>query len=107
MIKGRCVYNGKPMQEWLGREETTSPTAVFESIMLTAVIDAHKEHDMMTADVPNTFIQTPLEQVDGENCIMMKITGVLVDILLADNPDLYGGYVVHERGQKVLYVKVL
>ena len=25
-IKGRAVYNGKPMREWLSREDTTSPT---------------------------------------------------------------------------------
>ena len=31
-IKGRCVCNGKPTREWLGREETASPTAATESI---------------------------------------------------------------------------
>ena len=37
----------------------------------------------------------------------MKITGVLVDILLNIAPDTYHGYVVKERGQKVVYVQVL
>ena len=38
-IKGRMVYNGKPTREWLSREDSASPTAALESIMLTAVID--------------------------------------------------------------------
>ena len=106
-IKGRMVYNGKPTREWLGREETASPTAALESIILTALIDAEEGRDVMSADVPNAFIQTDLNTEDGEERIIMKITGVLVDILVNDNPDLYGGYVVYERGQKVLYVVVL
>ena len=41
-IKGRMVYNGKPTREWLSREGLASPTAALESIMLTAVIEAHE-----------------------------------------------------------------
>ena len=41
-IKGRIVYNGKPTREWLSREDSASPTAVLESIMPTAVIEAHE-----------------------------------------------------------------
>ena len=66
-IKGRCVYNGKPTREWLGREESASPTVALESIMLTAVIDTYEGHDVMTADVPNAFIQMPIEQIDGKD----------------------------------------
>jgi len=39
-VKGRMVYNGKPTQEWLSKEDAASLTASLESIMLTAVIDA-------------------------------------------------------------------
>ena len=38
---------------------------------------------------------------------MIKITGVLVDILAQLSPKVYGPYVVFENGQKVLYVQVL
>ena len=37
----------------------------------------------------------------------MKITGVLVDILVQQNPETYGPYVVFENGKKVLYVRVI
>ena len=106
-IKGRTVYNGKPTREWLTKQDSASPTVSLESLMLTAVIDAHEGRDIMTADVPNAFIQTPLVIEDGEDRVIMKITGALVNILIKINPDLYKGYVVCERGEEVIYVNVL
>jgi hypothetical protein len=39
--------------------------------------------------------------------VVMKITGVLVDMLVDINPELYGPAVVLENRKKVLYVEVL
>jgi hypothetical protein len=76
--------------------------------MLTAVIDATERRDVMTSNIPNAFIQAELDQVeDGGERIMMKITGVLVDMLIEINPQLYGPHVVYEKRGKVLYVQVL
>ena len=104
-IKGRLVYNGKPTRDWLSREDSASPTASLESLMLTAIVDAKEKRDVMTGDVPNAFIQA--EAPEGDERIIMKITGVLVTLLVELNPELYGPYVVMEKGQKVLYVQVL
>ena len=102
------VHNGKPTSEWLTREDSASLMAALESIMLTAVIDAHKEHDTMTVNIPNAFIQTDMPKPkEGEERVIMKITGVLVDMLVQLKPELYGPYVVYEDGRKVLYVQVL
>jgi hypothetical protein len=79
-IKGQMVYNGKATREWLSREDSTSPTAALESIMLTAIVDAKEGRDVMTSDIPIAFIQTKLPNVEhGEERVIMKITGVLVD----------------------------
>jgi hypothetical protein len=109
-VKGRMVYNGKPTREWLSREDSASPTAALKSIMLTAVIDAHEERDLMTCDIPNAFVQVLMPEVKGgDERVMMKSTGVLVDMLVELNPELYGPYVVYEkhRQNKVLYVQVM
>ena len=67
-VKGRMVYNGKPTREWLTREDSASPTAALESIMLTAVIDAHKGRDVMCVDIPNAFIQAEMPDIsDNED----------------------------------------
>ena len=104
----RDRYNGKPTREWLSREDASSPTATLESIMLTAVIDAFEHRDVMYNDIPNAFIQAPMPTIkDGEERVIMKITGILVDMLTKLDPELYGPYVVFEKGSKVLYVQVL
>ena len=88
-IKGRMVYNGKPTREWLSREDSASPTTALESIMLTAIIDAFENRDVMTVDVPNAFIQTMMpEPKPGEDRVIMKITGVLADLLVELAPDV-------------------
>ena len=49
--------------------------------MLTLTIDAHENRDVMSADVPNAFIQTEMPEIkQGEERVMMKITGVLVNL---------------------------
>jgi hypothetical protein len=103
-VEGRMVYNGKPTREWLSREDSASPTAALESIMLTAVIDAHEERDVMTCDIPNAFIQALMPKVkDGDERVMIKIAGMVVE----PNPELYGPYVVYEKNRKVLYIQVM
>jgi hypothetical protein len=107
-VKGRTVYNGKPTLEWLSREDSTSPTAALESIMLTALVDAHEGRDVMSADIPNAFIQTKLPMTKkGDKRVIMKITGVLVDLLVSISPEVYGPYVVTDKHKRVLYVQVL
>jgi hypothetical protein len=107
-IKGRMFFNGKPTREWLSREDSASPMAALESIMLTALIDATERHDIMTCNIPNAFIQAGMPEVEpGDERVMMKISGVLVDMLVEINTQLYGPHVVYEKRGKVIYVQVL
>jgi hypothetical protein len=107
-VKGRMVYNGKPTREWLSQEDAVSPTAALESILITGVIEAKEERDVMTCDIPNAFIQAYLPKKEpGEDRVVMKITGVLVDMLVDINPELYGPAIVMENRKKVIYVEVL
>jgi hypothetical protein len=89
------VYNGKPTREWILREDSVSPIAALKSIMLTAAIDAHEERSVMTCNIPNLFIQALMpEMKDWDKTVMMKITGVLVNMLVKLNPELNGPLVV-------------
>ena len=44
---------------------------------------------------------------EGAERVVMKITGVLVDLLVQLAPEIYGPFVVLQNGKKVLYVEVL
>jgi len=108
-IKGRTCANGSTQRAYTERDEAASPMAMTESILITATIDAKQNRDVMTADIPNAFIQTDANEknhVVGE-CIIMKIRGPLVDMLLKIAPEIYKDFVVMEGSTKVLYVKML
>jgi hypothetical protein len=76
--------------------------------MTTGVIKAKEERDVMTCDIPNAFIQEYLPKKEpGEDRVVMKITGVLADMLVDINPELYGPDIVLESRKKVLYIEVL
>ena len=107
-IKARTVYNGKPTREWHTREEATSPTASLESIFLTSIISSKENRDVMSADIPNAFIQASMPAIkNGEDRVIMKMTGVLLELLVNLAPETYGRFVVFENGKKVLYLQVL
>jgi hypothetical protein len=105
-IKARHCANGNPQREWMNRDEVSSPTVNTESTLLTAVIEAEEERDIATCDIPNAFIQTHVEEKDPQgNRTIMKIRGVLIDILCDIDP-IYQEYIKIENQQKMLYVHV-
>jgi hypothetical protein len=72
------------------------------------VIEAKAERDVMTCDIPNAFIQAYLPKKEpGEDRVVMKITGVLVDMLVNINPESYGPAVILENRKRALFVEVL
>jgi hypothetical protein len=76
--------------------------------LITGVIEAKEERDVMTCDIPNAFTQADLPKKEpGEDRFVMKITGVLCNVLVGIHPELYGPAVVMENHKKVLYVEVL
>ena len=103
-IKGRACANGSTQREYTERDEAASPTAMTESILITATIDAKQRRDVMTADIPNAFVQTDIEEKEKGERIVMKIRGQLVDMLVELSPETYADYVVSEGNNKVLYV---
>ena len=72
-IKCRTCANGSTQRGYVGRDEAASPTAITESIILTAVIDAKEGRDILIADVPNAFVQTGIEPKEKGERVIMKI----------------------------------
>jgi hypothetical protein len=103
-IKGRTCANGSTQREYMDRDEAASPMAMTESIIITGVIDAKQHRDIMTADIPNAFVQTDIDKKEIGERIIMKIRGPLVDMLLELSYETYASYVVFEGRSKVLYV---
>ena len=106
-IKSRHCANGSKQRDWMNQEETASPTVMTESVMLTATIEAEENRDVATYDIPNAFIQTPVDETDAQgDRIVMKIRGAMIDMLIEIDPS-YAEYVTYENGQRILYVHIL
>eukprot|EP00977_Amphora_coffeiformis_P023672 scaffold13930_cov161-Amphora_coffeaeformis.AAC.1 len=105
-IKARHCANGSTQRSYMAREDVSSPTVSTESTLLTGVIEAMEGRDVATCDIPNAFIQTEVEERDKDgHRTIMKIRGQLVAILVEIDP-MYQEFVVHERGQPILYVHI-
>jgi hypothetical protein len=64
-IKGHMVAGGNKHGGNIDKLDASSPTAALESVLITAIIDAHKGHNVAEINIINTFVQTRLEDDAG------------------------------------------
>jgi hypothetical protein len=95
LIKARKVIGGNKQQDYITKEDVSSPTVTAEAVMLTCVIDAQEDRDIAVVDIPNAFVQTVVNEEDAVHRVIVRISirGPLVDILVSIVPDVYGPYV--------------
>jgi hypothetical protein len=86
-IKGRTVAGGNKQRDYILKEDASSPTVATEAVMLSCIIDAEEGRDVAVVDILNAFIQTCIE--DEADMAIIKIRGVLVDMLVDIAPDVY------------------
>jgi hypothetical protein len=102
-IKGRGCADGRKQRPHIDRADAASPTVATESVFLTAVIDALENRDMAIVDIPGAFMQVDLD----DETIHVRLTGKMVELLLEIDREMYEPYLVHEKGELVLYVQLL
>ena len=61
--------------------------------LLTGVVEAAEEQHVVTADLPNTFIQAELKPKPGEPRTALVLRGILTDMLLATDSQLHGKFI--------------
>ena len=99
-IKGRGCADGRRQRLYKTKEETSSPTAMTESVFLTAAIDALEQRTVVTLDIPGAFMQTDVDEV-----IHIRLQGPMVELLCQVNSK-YQDYVAQERGKPALYARL-
>jgi hypothetical protein len=103
-IKGRIVAGGNKQRDYIYKEDAISPTVATESVLLLCIIDADKHSDVAVVDIPNAFVQTRVE--NEKYMALIKIRGVLVDILTEIAPEANKYYVSQDKnGNKQLMVQ--
>ena len=101
-IKARACANGSSQKPYIDKHNATSPTVTTEALLTTAVIDAKQNRDVVTLDIPNAFVQTPVPPSNEK--VIMKITGLLVGYLVNLFPSKYKDYVITQNQSKILYI---
>ena len=99
-IKGRAVAGGNKQQDYISKEDASSPTVATESVLLTAVIAAKNHRDVAVVDIPNTFIQTRVEHEADK--VIIRVHGYLVDVLCRIDPNYKKFVTTNKKGEKQL-----
>jgi hypothetical protein len=103
-IKGRKVAGGNKQRDYISKEDASSPTVATESVLLSSIVDASEGRDVAVIDIPNAFIQTRIE--DEEDMAIIKIRGILVNMLVEIAPEFYKPFVTTDKkGVKQLTVQ--
>jgi hypothetical protein len=98
-IKGRGCADGRSQRDHMTKQETSSPTVATESLILSCVIDAIEGRDIATCDIPGAFMQS-----DMKGKVIMKLEGVMAEIIIKIDPKKYEKFLVQENGKNVIYV---
>jgi hypothetical protein len=69
--------------------------------MLSCTIDAHKGHNVATADIPGAFMQT-----DMDGTVHMMLEGKMAELLARLDPKLYRKHLMIKKGKPIMYVEL-
>jgi hypothetical protein len=70
-----------------------------KALILTCVTDAIEGRDVATCNIPRAFMQ-----LDIKGKVVMKLEGVMAEVILKIDPSQYKKHVVKENGKDVIYV---
>ena len=99
-LKGRSVADGRPQRELYMKDETSSPTATPESVLLAALIDAVEDRHIAVADVTGAYLNA-----DMDDFVLIRLLGDDVDMMCNANPT-YTEFVTSDKGRKTLFLQL-
>ena len=69
-IKARACANGSVHRKYIPKQEASSPLSTTKSLFINSVIDTKQNRDILTADIPNAFVQKSIKHYDKQRIIM-------------------------------------
>jgi hypothetical protein len=101
-VKARACANGSVQRQHITKEEAAAPTVTTDAIFIQGTIFAHENRDVATCDIPGAFLQA-----DNPDLVLMRLDGILAELLVKIAPSLYRQYVTtNAKGKPVLYVQL-
>ena len=104
VVKARGCVEGRPQQEFISKEESSSPTVSTYALFVSCAMDAIEGRQVVTCDIPRAFLQANCP--DNNDCYL-KFEGLMVDMICDIDP-AYKKFVLinKETGKKKLYGKL-
>ena len=100
-VKARSCVNGSVQREQVAKEEAAAPTVALESNFISATIDAKEKQKFVTIDIPGAFLYA-----NNEDYAIMKMNGLLAELMVKTDPKIYHKYVTIKKGRQVLYLRL-
>ena len=98
--RGPCANEGV-QREHVAKEEATAPTVVLEPVFVTAIIDAKEKQEVVMIDIPGAFLHA-----NNEDYMIMKMNGLLGELMIKRDPKIYWKYVTTKKGTQILYLQL-
>lgn len=101
-VKGRGCADGRPQQDYITKDESSSPTVSIYALMASCVLDAIDSRHVITIDIPGVFLQGEWPQSEHPGYI--KFTGIMVDMICQIDPGYKNNIIwSRDKKQKFLY----
>ena len=100
-LKGRSIAGGRPQCAFYMKDETSSPTATPESVLLTALIDAVEDRHVVVADITGSAYLN----ADMDDFVLIRLSGDDVDMMCNANLD-YEKFITKNNGRRTLFLQL-
>ena len=89
-MKGRGCVNGRPLSDYITKEESSSPTVSLYALMDSCVMNALDDRKIITVDIPGAFLQGDWPQDEHPGYIMFE--GIMVEIFFEIDPSYHKNF---------------
>ena len=89
-IKARGCAFGRKQRGYLLKEDVSSPTVSFDSLIMSAAIDSHEMRKVITVDIPGAYLQS--KPHDNEQ-VFVVLRGKMAELLCRNDPKFPRSYI--------------
>lgn len=98
-MKARVCTDGRPQQEYIGKEEARSSTVSIYVLFASCAINSIEKREVVTCNIPGTFFQSDWPQ---DKPTYLKFDGMMVEMLLEIDPSLKE-HVIRKGNYRLMY----
>jgi len=82
-VKTRSCADGRKQRGYLLKEDVSSPTVSFDSLIMSAAIDSHEMRKVVTVDIPGAYLQSKLHH---DEQVFVVLRGKMAELLCQTDP---------------------